>query len=77
MQASTIILIEHRFLDAVIHGMHYLVRNVRLGAKPNFEVFRAMLDYIDTFPERFHHPNAESSILQPFVSNGARNFAES
>ena len=46
MQASTIILIEHRSLDAVIHGMLYLVQHVWLGAKPHFEILSAMVDYI-------------------------------
>jgi hemerythrin-like domain-containing protein len=64
MQASTIILIEHRSLDAVIHGMLYLVRDVRLGAKPNFEVFGAMVDYIDAFPERFHHPKEDAYLFK-------------
>ena len=64
MQANTIILIEHRSLDAVIHGMLHLVRDVRLGAKPNFEVFGAMVDYIDAFPERFHHPKEDAYLFK-------------
>lgn len=63
-QASTTILIEHRSLDAVIDGMLYLVRQIRLGAKPNFEVFAAMIQYIDAFPERFHHPKEEAYLFK-------------
>ncbi|HEV2713986.1 MAG TPA: hemerythrin domain-containing protein [Terriglobales bacterium] len=62
--ASTIILIEHRSLDAIIQGMLYLVGNVRLGAKPNFEVFGAMVYYIDAFPERFHHPKEDVYLFK-------------
>ena len=51
MQACTTILIEHCSLDAVIHGMLYLVRDIRRGAKPNFELFDAMVHYIIAFPE--------------------------
>jgi branched-chain amino acid transport system ATP-binding protein len=64
MQACTNILIEHRSLDAVIHGMLYLVRNVRLGVKPNFEVFGAMVYYIYAFPERFHHPKEDAHLFK-------------
>jgi hemerythrin-like domain-containing protein len=64
VQASTSILIEHRSLDAVIHGMLYLVREIRLGAKPNFKVFGAMIDYINAFPDRFHHPKEEAYLFR-------------
>jgi branched-chain amino acid transport system ATP-binding protein len=62
-QASATILIEHRSLDAVIQGMLYLVRNIRLGAKPDFTVFGAMIYYIDAFPERFHHPKEDAYLF--------------
>ena len=63
-QASTIILIEHRSLDALIDGMLYLVWQIRLGAKPNFEVFDAMIQYIEAFPERFHHPKEDAYLFK-------------
>jgi hemerythrin-like domain-containing protein len=54
---------EHRSLAAVLHGMRYLVREVReRGAKPPFDVLGAMIYYIDAFPERVHHPR-ESAYL--------------
>jgi hemerythrin-like domain-containing protein len=64
MQVCTKILIEHCSLDAVIHAMLYLVRDVRLGAKPNFELFGAMIYYIDAFPERFHHPKEDAHLFK-------------
>jgi branched-chain amino acid transport system ATP-binding protein len=64
MQAGATILIEHRSLDAVIQGMLYLVRNIRLGAKPDFNVFGAMIYYIDAFPERFHHPKEDAHLFK-------------
>src|SRR5205823_13241757 len=54
VNALAIIRDEHRSLGAVLHGMLYLIREIRYaGAAPNFEVFHAMLYYIDAFPERF------------------------
>ena len=60
MQADRIIQDEHRSLAAVLHGMLYLVHDIRdRGAKPSFDVFGAMIYYIDAFPERFHHPKED------------------
>ena len=55
MRAIRIIHDEHRSIAAVLHGMLYLVRQIRDDrAKPNFELFRAMtgrrsLDQIRAF----------------------------
>jgi hemerythrin-like domain-containing protein len=38
----------------------------RHGALPDFDVLRAMLFYIDEFPERLHHPK-ESELLFPLL----------
>lgn len=60
MRTIRIIHDEHRSLAAVLHGMLYLVREIReRGAAPNFELFDAMIYYIDAFPERFHHPKED------------------
>jgi hemerythrin-like domain-containing protein len=56
---------EHRSLAAVLHGMLYLVRETRLhGASPNFDVLDAMVYYIDTFTERFHHPKEDVYLFR-------------
>jgi hemerythrin-like domain-containing protein len=67
MQAIRIIQDEHRALAAVLHGMRYLVRDIReRGAAPRFDVLGAMIYYIDAFPERVHHPR-ESEYLFRFL----------
>jgi len=67
MQAIRIIQDEHRALAAVLHGMRYLVREIRdRGASPRFDVLGAMVYYIDAFPERVHHPR-ESEYLFRFL----------
>lgn len=63
--AIRIIVDEHRSLAAVLHGMRYLVYEIRdRGAKPNFDVFGAMIYYIDAFPERFHHPKEDEYLFR-------------
>jgi len=65
MRAIAIIHDEHRSLAAVLHGLLYLVRGIRLnGAKPKFDVLRAMVYYIDAFPERFHHPKEDAYLFR-------------
>jgi len=65
MQALRIIQDEHRGLAAVLHGMLYLVHEIRdRRGKPNFEVLGAMIYYIDAFPERFHHPKEDEYLFR-------------
>ena len=64
MNAIRIIEAEHRSLAAVLHGMLYLIREVRYGgAELNFELLEAIMHYIQEFPERFHHPKEEAYLL--------------
>src|SRR5208283_818679 len=64
MQSIRVIQDEHRSLSAVMHGLRYLVRQIRdKGAKPDFELLGAMIYYIDTVPERFHHPKEEQYLF--------------
>lgn len=56
---------EHRLIAAVLHGMRHLVREIRdNGAQPNFDLFGAMIYYIDAFPERFHHPKEDEYLFR-------------
>jgi hemerythrin-like domain-containing protein len=65
MNAINVIHDEHRSLAAVLHGMLYLVHAIRDGrAAPDFQLFGAMVYYIDAFPERFHHPKEESYLFR-------------
>jgi len=64
MEAIRIIQDEHRSLAAVLHGMLYLVHEIRdRGTKPDFDVLGAMVYYIDAFPERFHHPKEDHYLF--------------
>ncbi len=55
---------EHRAISAVLHGMQYLVRQHKeRGRKLDPKVLRAMLYYLDVFPEREHHPKEETILF--------------
>jgi len=74
--ALNIIRSEHRALAAVIHGLQFLVDQVRKGQPPpDLKVFRAMIHYIDEFPERLHHPKEDrylfARIMQRYPEGNA------
>ena len=55
---------EHRSIAAVLHGMRFLVREQRrLGRPVDPRVFRAMVYYLDVFPERHHHPKEDRYLF--------------
>ena len=62
-----IIFEEHSALSAMLRSLSLMLRR---GPEPNrdnfFNVLRAMLFYIDEFPQRLHHPK-ESELLFPPV----------
>jgi hemerythrin-like domain-containing protein len=65
MKALAIIRSEHRSIAAVLHGMLHIAREIEeQGARPDFDVFGAMIYYIDTFPERFHHPKEDAYLFR-------------
>jgi len=52
---------EHGSIAAVLSAIESLVHEARdRGARVDPKIFRAMLYYLDVFPEREHHPKEES-----------------
>ena len=74
--AVLIIRDEHAALGAMLRSMRTLIA-AGPGDEPErfFDVLRAMLFYIDEFPERLHHPK-ESRLLFPRVAGAAPELAE-
>jgi hemerythrin-like domain-containing protein len=63
--ALTIIRNEHQAIAAILHALRRTVGDIRdRGAKPNFEVLRALMFYIDAFPERLHHPKETDHLFK-------------
>jgi len=55
---------EHRSLAAVVHGLRYLVREMReRNAKPDFRLLWAMIFYLEEFPEKMHHPKENAYLF--------------
>jgi hemerythrin-like domain-containing protein len=63
--AIKIIRSEHAVLSALMRSLVMMVRDARRrNQAPDFRAMRAMLLYIDEFPERLHHVK-ESTMLFP------------
>lgn len=61
----TVIRNEHHALSAMLRSIRLLLaEHRRHGTLPDFSVLRAMLFYVDEFPERLHHTK-ESELLFP------------
>ena len=71
-KALTIIRDEHRTISAILHGMEYLVGQIRdRKKKVDPRVFHAMLYYLDTFSEQAHHPKEDLFLFKALRSRGA------
>ena len=63
-KAIRIIHDEHRSIAAVLSGLKSLAKMAQdPGVRPDFAVFRAMIYYIDAFPERMHHPKEDEHLF--------------
>ena len=63
-KAIGIIYDEHRSISAVLSGLRSLTEMARNPeVRPDFAVFRAMIYYIDAFPERMHHPKEDEHLF--------------
>ena len=64
---------EHRSIYAVLDGLRYLARHSLAGkATIDPKVFRAMLNYLETYAERLHHPKEDRYLFAAMRQFGPR-----
>lgn len=61
--AIRIIKNEHLAIGTVLYALHYLIKGMRKGDEPNFPLLRAILDYIVSYPDRWHHPKEDEYLF--------------
>lgn len=62
--ALSVIHEEHRSLAAVVQGLRYIARESLVKhTPPDFAVLRAMIFYLDEFPEKLHHPKEDAYLF--------------
>jgi branched-chain amino acid transport system ATP-binding protein len=65
LKSITVIRNEHQAMAAMLHALLSLVRGIREHRlRPNFELLGAMIYYVDTFPERLHHPKEDQWLFR-------------
>ncbi len=67
-RAIALIKDEHRALARMLGAMQALVARYRnAGSERNFELFDAMLRYIENVPDRLHHPKEDQALFPALV----------
>jgi hemerythrin-like domain-containing protein len=55
---------EHRSFAAMLHGLKYLLRDMReKNHAPDFKLLWAMIYYLEAFPEKIHHPKEDDYLF--------------
>ncbi len=63
-QAMQIIRDEHLAIAAVLFALRFCVRKIRdEGKAADFVLLRAILDYIVSYPDRWHHPKEDQFLF--------------
>ena len=66
MEAMRILMDEHQSLAAIIHALRYMIKEIAAGRlQPDFALLRAMVHYLDAYPEKRHHPKEEAYLFGP------------
>jgi hemerythrin-like domain-containing protein len=59
---------EHRSISVILLTLKELARMAQdTRIKPEFQVFRSMLRYIDEYPEKLHHPKENEHLFARLV----------
>lgn len=62
--AIAIIKDEHRSISAILKGLRAHLDDIKSGrTQPDMHLMAAMLDYIEAFPERQHHPKEDEYLF--------------
>lgn len=57
MEALRLIQDEHQSLAGIIHAVRFMLKEIGSGKlEPDFKLLRAMVHYLDAYPEQRHHP---------------------
>lgn len=65
MEAMRIIEDEHQSLAAILHAVRYMLKEIGKGKfAPDFRLLRAMVHYLDAYPEKRHHPKEDLYLFE-------------
>jgi len=64
MHALQILLEEHQSLAAILHAIRYMLKEIGAGrVRPDLLLIRAMVHYLEAYPEQRHHPREDRFLF--------------
>ena len=79
MEALRIMIDEHQSLAAILHAIRLMLRDIGSGTlQPDMGLLRAMVHYLDAYPEKRHHPKEDQfifALLKQRTAEGAEAIA--
>ncbi|MGE0735888.1 MAG: hemerythrin domain-containing protein [Alphaproteobacteria bacterium] len=67
--AITIIQREHRAIAAVVHCLEHVLDEIKAKTLvPEYDLFASVIDYIENFSDRFHHPKENDYLFKAVVA---------
>lgn len=64
MEALRIIIEEHESLAAILHAIRFMLKEIGAGRlAPDVELLKAMVHYLDAYPEKRHHPKEDDFLF--------------
>lgn len=64
MEALRIISDEHQSLAAILHAVRFMLHEIEAGRlQPDFKLLKAMVHYLDAYPEKRHHPKEDEFLF--------------
>ena len=78
MKAITVIRREHRDLGMTLMSFESLLKGINnKKQEPDSTFFRAILGYLDSFLNRFHHPKEDDYLFPALLERQAQGFPTS
>lgn len=66
MEAMRILMDEHQALAAIIHAIRHMIHEIDAGRlQPDLKLLKAMVHYLDAYPEKRHHPKEDTYLFGP------------
>jgi len=63
-----ILMDEHQSLAAIIHAIRYMIKEIGEGRlEPDHKLLQAMVEYLDAYPEKRHHPKEDTYLFEPLM----------
>ena len=64
MRALQVLADEHQSLAAILHAVRFMLKEIGAGRlKPDIKLLRGMVDYLEAYPEKQHHPKEDRLLF--------------